>query len=202
MTTTPGPVAHLIDEFTKLPGVGPKTAQRLTFFLLRQPIEAARGLADAIVDVKERIRFCSECFNITETDPCAICADPGRDRALICVVEEPLDVLAIERTRGYKGLYHVLGGALNPIEGIGPDDLKIDALVKRLGRTGVQEVLIATNPNMDGNYTANYLGGQLHRAYPAGLRVTRLGQGLPAGGDLEYADDITLMRALEARREM
>jgi len=202
MQTTPQPVARLIDEFTKLPGVGPKTAQRLTFYLLRQPAELAQGLAEAIVEMKERIGYCSECFNITETDPCSVCADPGRDRATICVVEDPLDILALERTRGYKGVYHVLHGVINPLDGIGPEDLKIAPLVERARAGQVQEIILAINPTLEGENTCHWIGRQLHQARPNGLKVTRLGRGLPAGGDLEYADDITLMRALESRREL
>ncbi len=200
MQTTPAPVARLIDEFTKLPGIGPKTAQRLTFFLLRQPDDTSRSLGEAIATLKERITFCSRCFNITEEDPCIFCADPTRDRSTICVVEEPLDILAIERTRSYKGLYHVLHGAIDPLEGVGPDDLKIDALVKRLDGT-TREVVLATNPSMEGENTAHYITGLLRPFKAKGLKVTRIGRGLPAGGDLEYADDITLMRALESRRD-
>lgn len=202
MQTTAAPVSRLIDEFTKLPGIGPKSAQRLTFFLLRQPSELARGLAEAIVDVKERIILCSQCYNITETDPCAICADAGRDSSIICVVEEPLDILAIERTRAYKGLYHVLHGAINPLEGRMPDDLKIAPLLKRLNRETTKEVVLATNPSLEGENTAHYIARQIRALSLNGVKITMIGRGLPAGGDLEYADDITLMRALESRREL
>jgi recombination protein RecR len=182
--------------------VGPKTAQRLTFFLLRAPAEQARALASAIVEVKDKIVFCSVCFNITEHDPCAICSG-GRDESKICVVEEPLDVLALERTRAFKGLYHVLHGAISPIEGVGPDDLRIRELLQRLrpvdGRVVVEEVVIATNPNLEGEATAMYI----HRLIgPLGLKVTRLARGLPVGGDLEYADEVTLTRALQGRQAM
>ena len=194
---TAEPVARLIDEFNKLPGIGPKTAQRLTFYLLRMPAEEARALADAIVEVKERIGFCSTCFNITESDPCWICRG-ARDRSMICVVEEPLDVLALERTGHYKGLYHVLHGAISPMEGIGPEELRIRELLGRLGE-GVQEVILATNPNLEGEATAMYLTKLLA---PLGPRVTRLARGLPVGGDLEYADEVTLSKALEGRKEM
>jgi recombination protein RecR len=194
---TAEPVARLIEEFNKLPGIGPKTAQRLTFHLLRMPAEEARGLADAIVEVKERIGFCSTCFNITESDPCWVCRG-ARDRSMICVVEEPLDVLALERTGHYKGLYHVLHGAISPMEGIGPEELRIRELIGRLGE-GVQEVILATNPNLEGEATAMYLTKLLS---PLGPRVTRLARGLPVGGDLEYADEVTLTRALEGRREL
>ncbi len=193
------PVAKLIDEFSRLPGIGPKTASRLTFYLLRAPKEQALALADALRELKERTIFCSICFNITEASPCPICRDEGRDRSIICVVEEPLDVLAIERTREYKGLYHVLHGAISPVEGIGPDELKIRELLERLKAEPVEEVLLATNPNLEGEATAMYLARLIA---PLGLRVTRLARGLPVGGDLEYADEVTLTRALEGRREM
>ena len=194
---TAAPVARLIEQFNKLPGIGPKTAQRLTFHLLRMPTEEARGLADAIVEVKERIGFCSTCFNITESDPCWVCRG-ARDRSMIRVVEEPLDVLALERTGHYKGLYHVLHGAISPMDGIGPEELRIRELVARLG-DGVGEVILATNPNLEGEATAMYLTKLLT---PLGARVTRLARGLPVGGDLEYADEVTLTRALEGRREL
>jgi recombination protein RecR len=197
LNMTAEPVARLIEEFNKLPGIGPKTAQRLTFHLLRMPAEEARGLADAIVEVKERIGFCSTCFNITESDPCWVCRG-ARDRSMICVVEEPLDVLALERTGHYKGLYHVLHGAISPMEGIGPEELRIRELLGRLGE-GVQEVILATNPNLEGEATAMYLTKLLT---PLGAKVTRLARGLPVGGDLEYADEVTLTRALEGRREL
>lgn len=193
------PVARLIDEFSRLPGIGPKTASRLTFHLLRAPREQAMALADALRALKERTVLCSICFNITETSPCPICCDEGRDHSIICVVEEPLDVLAIERTREYKGLYHVLHGAISPVEGIGPDELKINELLARLRVEPVREVLLATNPNLEGEATAMYLARLIA---PLGLRVTRLARGLPVGGDLEYADEVTLTRALEGRQEM
>jgi len=198
------PVARLIEEFTKLPGIGPKTAQRLTFFLLRAPAEEAKALAEAILRMKERVTFCSVCYNITETDPCRICAGDERDRSVICVVEEPLDVLALERTGSYEGLYHVLHGAISPVDGIGPDDLRIEGLLRRLQGVGgsaspVREVILATNPNLEGEATAMYLARLIAAL---GIRVTRLARGLPVGGDLEYADEVTLTRALEGRREM
>ncbi|MCL5074152.1 MAG: recombination mediator RecR [Chloroflexi bacterium] len=193
------PVARLIEELNKLPSIGPKTAQRLTFFLLRMPAEQARSLAEAILDVKERIIFCSVCFNITEENPCSICQGRGRDRTKICVVEEPLDVLAIERTREYMGLYHVLHGAISPMEGIGPEELKIKELLQRLRSSQVEEVILATNPNLEGEATATYIARLIQ---PLGIRVTRLARGLPIGGDLEYADEVTLTRALEGRREI
>ena len=193
------PVAALIEEFSKLPGVGVKTAQRLTFFILRSPTDQARRLAEAIMRVKESIVYCSRCFNITETDPCITCSNPHRDQELICVVEEPLDVLALEKTGVYKGLYHVLHGALSPVEGIGPKDLRIDELLKRVHEGNIREVILATNPNFEGEYTANYIQKELK---PFNVRITGLARGLPIGGDLEYADEGTLSRALEGRREM
>jgi recombination protein RecR len=199
MQVAPEPVARLIEEFRRLPGIGPKTASRLTFFLLRAPAEQAESLAEALRQMRERIIFCSTCFNITEENPCPICQDEGRDRSLICVVEEPLDVLAIERTREYKGLYHVLHGAISPMEGIGPEDLRIRELLNRLRGGSMEEVILATNPSLEGEATAMYLHRQL---VPLNVRVTRLARGLPVGGDLEYADEITLARALEGRREM
>jgi recombination protein RecR len=192
------PVAALIEELSKLPGVGVKTAQRLTFFLLRSPADQARRLSEAIMRVKESIIYCSRCFNITEADPCLICSNPNRDQEIICVVEEPLDVLALEKTGAYKGLYHVLHGALSPVEGIGPKDLRIEELLKRLQTGKTREVILATNPNFEGEYTANYLQKELK---PLALKVTGLARGLPIGGDLEYADEGTLSRALEGRRE-
>jgi recombination protein RecR len=194
------PVARLIDEFSRLPGIGPKTASRLVFYLLRAPEEQAQSLADALRELRERITFCSICFNITETDPCAVCTDEGRDRSVICVVEEPLDVIAIERTRDYYGLYHVLHGTIAPVEGIGPDELRISELLPRLDATPpVREVVIATNPNMEGEATAMYIARQLEGR---DVRVTRLARGLPVGGDLEYADEVTLSRALAGRQVM
>jgi recombination protein RecR len=194
------PVSRLIEEFTRLPGIGPKTAARLVFFLLRAPEEQAQSLAEALRDLRARICFCSACYNITDADPCAICCDEGRDRSTVCVVEEPLDVVAIERTREYRGLYHVLHGTLSPVEGIGPDDLHIADLLPRLsGAVTVREVIIATNPNMEGEATAMYVARQLAGT---GVRVTRLARGLPVGGDLEYADQNTLLRALSGRQEM
>jgi recombination protein RecR len=196
---TPEPVTRLVEAFAQLPGIGPKTASRLTFYLLRRPAEQAEGLASALRDLKQKIVFCSTCFNITEENPCTICQDEGRDRSILCVVEEPLDVLAIDRTGEYRGLYHVLHGAISPVEGIGPDELRINELVARLRAKPVQEVLLATNPNLEGEATAMYLARILQ---PLGVRITRLARGLPVGGDLEYADAVTLSRALEGRREM
>ena len=195
----PDSVTQLIEGFAQLPGIGPKTASRLTFYLLRRPAEQAEALADALRDLKRKTVFCSSCFNITEQSPCAVCRDEGRDRSIVCVVEEPLDVLAIDRTGEYRGLYHVLHGAISPVEGIGPDELRINELLARLSAEPAQEVLIATNPNLEGEATAMYLAQLLQ---PSGVRVTRLARGLPVGGDLEYADVVTLGRALEGRREM
>jgi recombination protein RecR len=199
MSNIAAPVAALIEEFSKLPGVGVKTAQRLTFFVLRSPTDQARRLAEAIMRVKESIIYCSRCFNITETDPCLICSNPSRDQDVICVVEEPLDVLALEKTGIYKGLYHVLHGAISPVDGIGPKDLRIDELLQRVGSGSVREVILATNPNFEGEYTANYI---LKELKPFEVRVTGLARGLPNGGDLEYADEGTLGRAIEGRRDL
>jgi len=199
MSLTPGPVGRLIEELSRLPGIGPKTASRLTFFLLRAPEAQALALADAIRALREGTVFCNICFNITEQSPCPVCANPERDRGVICVVEEPLDVLAIERTRRFKGVYHVLHGALSPVDGIGPDELKVRELVERVRAGGVREVLMATNPTMEGDATAMYVARQLA---PLGVRVTRLAMGLPVGGDLEYTDEITLGEALEGRRDV
>ena len=195
---TPKPVQRLIDEFTRLPGIGPKTASRLTYFLLRGDGQQPRDLAQALLELKERTRFCSTCFNITEADPCPVCADPARQTGLLCVVEEPLDVLAIERTN-FKGRYHVLHGVLSPVEGVGPEDLKIKELVARARREPLTEVILATNISLEGEATAMYVQKQLA---PLGVKVTRLARGLPVGGDLEYADETTLARALEGRSAM
>ncbi len=200
MDTTPRAVTRLIEEFHRLPGVGPKTAQRLTFYLLRAPKTQAHALAEALVQLKDHIVTCALCQNIAEENPCAICRDDARDRTLICVVEEPLDVLAIERTREYHGLYHVLHGAISPVEGIGPEDLRIGELLTRLRREpGIAEIVLATNPNLEGEATALYLERLIK---PLGIKLTRLARGLPVGGDLEYADEVTLTRALEGRREV
>ena len=197
--TIPEPVQRLVEAFSRLPGIGPKTASRLTYYLLRQPPEEANSLAEALHDLKARTRFCEVCFNITEDSPCPVCESDERDRAIICVVEEPLDVLALERTRDYRGLYHVLHGAISPMEGVGPEDLKIRDLLARIEAGGVREVILATNPSLEGENTAMYLHKKL---LPLGVKVTRLARGLPMGGDLEYADEVTLARALEGRREM
>jgi recombination protein RecR len=193
------PVARLIDELNKLPGIGPKSAARLAFYLLRSPKEQTQALAEAILDMKDRIVFCSVCFNITEEDPCSICQDQSRDRTKICVVEEPLDVIALERTNDFKGLYHVLHGAINYMEGITPEQLKIEELIKRAKEDSVEEVILATNATTEGDATAMLINRQLARL---GVRTTRIARGLPMGGDLEYADEVTLSRALEGRREM
>ena len=193
------PVARLIDEFHKLPGIGPKSAQRLAYHILRTSAEEAHALAQAIVDVKEQITFCSSCQNLTEVDPCRICRSDKRDTTVICVVEEPLDILAIERTRSYKGLYHVLHGVISPIDGVGPEDLKVRELIGRLSDGAVREVIMATNPNVEGDATAMYLDRLIA---PSGVRVTRLARGLAMGADLEYADEVTLTRALEGRQQV
>ncbi len=196
---TAAPVARLIEAFHKLPGIGPKSAQRLTYYMLRASESEARALAIALIDLKEKTTLCSVCQNVTERDPCGVCTDEMRDRTTICVVEEPLDILAIERTRGFRGLYHVLHGVLSPMDGVGPDDLKLNQLVTRLRDGGVHEVIMATNPNLEGEATAMYVSRLLQ---PMGVRVTRLARGLPAGADLEYADDVTLARALEHRQDV
>jgi len=194
----PASVTRLIDEFSRLPGIGPKSAARLTYYLLRAPDEHSLALAEALKDLKATTRYCSVCFNITEQDPCPICADEKRDRTLICVVEEPLDVVAFERTENYRGLYHVLHGAINPIEGIGPDQLRIKELVARVENGAVREVIMATNVGLEGDATAMYI----HRRLNGKVRLTRLARGLPVGADLEYADSVTLSGALEGRRDM
>jgi recombination protein RecR len=195
----PKPVTDLIDAFSRLPGVGPKTASRLTYYLLRAPDELSQALAAAIGDLKAKTRYCSVCYNITEQDPCELCSDAARDTTQIVVVEEPLDVLAVEKTGAYKGRYHVLHGAISPVDGIGPESLKIRELVARVEAGSVLEVIIATNPGMEGDATAMYLQRQLT---PTGVKVTRLARGLPTGGDLEYVDSVTLLRALQGRHEM
>ena len=194
----PEPIARLIEELQRLPGIGRKGAQRLAFHILRTPRDEAERLVDAVRDVKDRITYCSICNNVTDVDPCVLC-NGDRDRRLICVVEEPQNVMAIERGGEFKGAYHVLMGALSPLQGIGPDDLKIKSLLSRVEAGGVEEVILATNPNVEGEATAIYLARLLK---PLGVRVTRIASGLPVGGDLEYADEVTLGRALEARREM
>jgi recombination protein RecR len=194
-----GPIQDLVDELSRLPGIGPKSAQRLAFYMVKAPAEDARRLAEAIVGAKEKVRFCRECFSVAEGDLCRICRDPGRDATVICVVEEPKDQAAIEKAGVIKGRYHVLGGAISPLEGVGPDDLRVQELLDRVQRDGVTEVILATNPNLEGNATAMYVAALLK---PSGVTVTRLASGLPVGGDLEYADEVTLGQALEGRREM
>jgi len=194
----PDPLVRLIEELQRLPGIGPKGAQRLAFHLLRTPRELTDRLVDAVRDVKERVTYCSICNNITDADPCVFCSNESRDPHIICVVEEPQNITAIEKTREFKGVYHVLMGALSPLSGVGPDDLKIKGLLSRL-TNGVNEVILATNPNVDGEYTAVYLARLLK---PLGVKVTRIAMGLPVGSDLDYADEITMHRALEGRREL
>jgi recombination protein RecR len=194
-----GPIQDLVDELARLPGIGPKSAQRLAFYIVKAPAEDARRLAEAIIGAKEKVRFCRECFSVAEGDLCRICRDQSRDSTLICVVEEPKDQAAVEKAGVIKGRYHVLGGAISPLEGIGPDDLRVQELLDRVERNGVREVIIATNPNLEGNATAMYVAALLK---PIGVKVTRLASGLPVGGDLEYADEVTLGQALEGRREM
>jgi len=196
---TARPISRLIEEFNKLPGIGPKTAQRLAYHLLQAPPERSRDLADAVLGIKENLRLCSVCLNITDTDPCGICADETRDVTKVCVVEEPIDILPLERTRKFRGLYHVLHGVISPSDGIKPEDLRIRELLERLGRAGITEVILATNPNVEGEATSMYIQRLIS---PLGIRVTRLARGLPFGGDLEYADAVTLSRALEGRQEM
>ncbi len=198
-----GPIQDLIDELARLPGIGPKSAQRVAFHLLKVPGQDVRRLADALVEAKEKVRLCQVCFNLADGDLCGYCADTRRDRSIICVVQEPPDVIALEKTREYRGLYHVLQGSISPIEGIGPEDLRVAELLQRIKGTAspddvrVEEIILATNPNIEGEATAMYLARLLT---PIGLTVTRLASGLPVGGDLEYADEVTLGRALEGRR--
>ena len=194
----PDPLTRLIEELVRLPGIGPKGAQRLAFHLLKTPRELTDRLIDALRDVKERVTYCSICNNITDADPCAFCSSEARDRQVICVVEEPQIVSAIEKTREFKGLYHVLMGALSPLQGIGPDDLKIKGLLGRIG-SGVTEVILATNPNVEGEATAIYLARLIK---PLGVRVTRIAMGVPVGSDLEYADEVTMHKSMEGRREV
>jgi recombination protein RecR len=198
-TVAAAPVARLIDEFHKLPGIGPKTAQRLAYHMLRASTDDARALAEAILDVKERITFCAICQNITDVDPCAICSNPNRDATLICVVEEPLDILALEQTHAFKGRYHVLHGVLSPLNGVNAEDLKIRELLDRLRDGAVSEVIMAINPNVEGDATTMYLERLIT---PLGVKVSRLARGLPNGADLEFADLVTLTRALEHRQSV
>jgi recombination protein RecR len=194
-----GIIENLITELTKLPGIGRKTAQRLAFFILAMSEEAAKGISKAIIEVKEKARFCNECFNITETEVCSICRSSSRDRSKLCVVEEPSNILVIERSKSFNGLYHVLLGALSPIDGFTPDRLKINELIKRVGRNEIKEIIIATNPNTKGEMTAQYIREMLK---PFNIKVTRIAYGLPIGGDIEFADEVTLSKAIEGRREM
>jgi len=195
----PEPIAKLIEGFMKLPGIGPKTAGRLAFFVLSMDEEDVLDLAKALVNAKRQLRHCSVCQNITDVDPCRICRDPKRDRSVICVVQDPKDVVAMEKTHEFHGLYHVLHGAISPLDGVGPDDIRIAELLERLKTEPVQEVILATNPTIEGEATAMYLARLIK---PAGIRVTRIAHGLPVGGDLEYADEVTLTKALEGRREL
>ena len=194
-----GPVQALIDELGRMPGVGPKSAQRIAFYLLKLPKEDAQRLAHAINEVKDRISFCTRCYNIAEGELCGLCLDERRDPTLVCVVEEPRDIVAVEKTQEFRGRYHVLQGAINPIEGVGPEQLRVKELLVRLDREGIVEVILCTNPNIEGEATAMYLARLLK---PLGLKVTRIASGLPVGGDLEYADELTLGRALEGRSEV
>jgi recombination protein RecR len=194
-----GPVQALIDELGRLPGIGPKSAQRIAFHLLKLPKEDALRLARVIAEVKDKVSFCTQCFNVAEGERCAICLDERRDPTTLCVVEDARDIVAIEKTQDFRGRYHVLQGAINPIEGIGPDQLRIRELLRRLGDEDIVEIILCTNPNLEGDATAMYLSRQLR---PLGIKVTRLASGLPVGGDLEYADELTLGRALEGRREV
>ena len=194
-----GPIQDLVDELGRLPGVGPKSAQRIAFHLLKVPTDDALRLAKAIIEVKERAVLCATCFNVSMAETCSICADPRRDQSKVCVVEDPRDIVAVERTREFSGRYHVLGGALNPIEGVGPEQLRVRELLTRIDAEGITEVILCTNPNLEGDTTAMYLARLLK---PLGLSVTRIASGLPVGGDLEYADELTLGRALEGRREV
>jgi recombination protein RecR len=194
-----GPIQELIDELARLPGIGPKSAQRLAFYIVKAPPDDAKRLAEALISAKERVRFCRECYGVSEGELCRVCRDTSRDPTLICVVEESKDQAVIEKAGIVRGRYHILGGAISPLEGIGPDDLRVQELLDRVARDGVREVIIATNPNLEGNATAMFVAGLIK---PLGVLVTRLASGLPVGGDLEYADEVTLGQALEGRREM
>ncbi len=198
MTKLPSSLEKLINEFAKLPGIGTKTAQRLAFYLLKKDSVGISSLADAVANLKQGVVFCSECHNMADTDPCKTCSDTSRDHSIICVVEEPLDAMAIDKTNQYNGLFHILGGALNPMEGIGPDQLNIASLVERAHNKKVTEVIVATNPSLEGETTAMHL---LKVLKPLGVKITRIARGLPMGGDLEYADEITLSRAMQGRQE-
>lgn len=199
MNYYPAPVARLVDELSKLPGVGNKTAQRLAFFIINMSDAEVRNLSQAIVDAKSKTKYCSICGNLTDIDPCSICGNASRDQSLICVVEEPRDVIAMEKTREFKGVYHVLHGAISPLEGVGPGDIRIKELLKRVGEAEIKEIIMATNPNVEGEATAMYISKLIK---PLGVKVTRIAHGIPVGGDLEYADEVTLAKALEGRREI
>lgn len=199
MNNLPQPILALIEEFSRLPGIGKKSAQRLAFHVVNQSEESAVRLSEAIIDAKKKIRYCSECFNLTDLDPCNICSSTKRDRTVICVVEDPKDVIAIERTKEFKGLYHVLHGAISPMDGIGPEDIKLRELILRLQKEEVEEVILATNPTIEGEATSMYISKLLS---PTGILVTRLAHGIPVGGDLEFADEVTLAKALEGRRTL
>jgi recombination protein RecR len=198
MLKLPASLERAINEFSKLPGIGPKTAQRLAFYLLKRDAIDLGNLSEAVAALKQGVTFCGQCHNMAETDPCSVCADPSRDHTIICVVEEPLDALAIEKTNQFKGVFHILGGVLNPMEGVGADQLQIESLKQRVGALGVKEVIIATNPTLEGETTAAHIAKALKEF---SVKLTRIARGLPMGGDLEYADEITLARAMEGRRE-
>lgn len=193
------PLARLINELSRLPGIGGKTAQRLAFHILSMEEKEARALADSIIEAKQNMTYCSVCGNLTDTDPCVICSDPSRDRSVICVVETPKDVVAMEKIKEYNGLYHVLHGAISPMEGIGPEDINLKQLIVRLQNEDVRELILATNPNIEGEATAMYIARLIK---PSGIRVSRIAHGIPVGGDLEYADEVTLLKAMEGRREL
>lgn len=193
------PVAKLVEEFQKLPGIGHKSAQRLAFHVINMPVEKVQGLANSILDAKQKIKYCSVCSNLTDIDPCPLCSGTSRDKSSICVVQDARDVVAMERTREFKGLYHVLHGAISPMLGIGPEDIRIKELIRRLGDGVVKEVILATNPNVEGEATAMYISKLIK---PMGIKTTRIAHGIPVGGDLEYADEVTLAKALEGRREI
>lgn len=199
MSLYAAPIARLIDELSKLPGVGNKTAQRLAFYILNRPLGEVEQLAAAIINAKRNIKYCRICCNITDSDVCDICSSTKRDGSIICVVEDPKDVVAMEKTREFKGLYHVLNGAISPMEGIGPEEIRIKELLKRINENDIKEIILATNPNIEGEATAMYISKLIK---PLGIRVTRIAHGIPVGGDLEYADEVTLMKALEGRREI
>lgn len=199
MTREKDPVERLIDELRKLPGIGPKSAQRVCFYLLKRPEQEVRELSDALIELKEKLSLCSECNNITDVDPCRLCSDPGRDRRQICVVEEPFNILSIEKSGSYNGLYHVLHGVISPINGVGPEQLKIKNLLTRLSEAGVEEVIVATNPTAEGEATALYISRLIK---PSGIRVSRIALGIPVGSDIEYADGLTLSRALSGRSQI